>query len=249
MSTRRTPNGSSPLMQPRVSPTISPGLPKRDSPGLPPAPNSTGTFRPPAPLSLGDSAIASMPAGSDKNGRRVDPTKFKTDLCRNWEQTGSCSFKGCTFAHGQEELRPVQRPQGSIPQPLSPQAYVEHLSKLLLSEVSRESHIYSDHQESNRKLEQQLREEQSKRQQLLKELNTAEQEYRKLCDESDEKDKIISTLRRQLHYSSVSIPSDIGSKSYRGLGGNDVDADDSRVEEQVRSVLDQLQLTTSPSKR
>ncbi|OMJ64994.1 hypothetical protein SteCoe_40036 [Stentor coeruleus] len=31
--------------------------------------------------------------------------KYKTELCRNW-QNGFCSFNGkCVFAHGKEELR------------------------------------------------------------------------------------------------------------------------------------------------
>mmetsp|Transcript_34141 Transcript_34141/g.53384 ORF Transcript_34141/g.53384 Transcript_34141/m.53384 type:complete len:262 (-) Transcript_34141:239-1024(-) len=36
----------------------------------------------------------------------TDPAKYKTSICRNWETTGVCTFRGCTFAHGKEELRP-----------------------------------------------------------------------------------------------------------------------------------------------
>ena len=38
----------------------------------------------------------------------TDPTKYKTAICRNWETTGTCNFRGCTFAHGREELRPIR---------------------------------------------------------------------------------------------------------------------------------------------
>jgi hypothetical protein len=46
----------------------------------------------------------------DKNGLEdkatVDPRKYKTRLCRNWEMRGECPYlETCCFAHGQEELR------------------------------------------------------------------------------------------------------------------------------------------------
>eukprot|EP00873_Tetraselmis_striata_P039636 jgi/Tetstr1/459900/TSEL_005242.t1 len=35
---------------------------------------------------------------------------YKTELCRSWSETGSCRYGlKCQFAHGAEELRPVQR--------------------------------------------------------------------------------------------------------------------------------------------
>ncbi|PRW33819.1 Ankyrin repeat domain-containing 13C isoform B [Chlorella sorokiniana] len=35
---------------------------------------------------------------------------YKTELCRSWEETGSCRYGAkCQFAHGREELRPVVR--------------------------------------------------------------------------------------------------------------------------------------------
>jgi butyrate response factor 1 len=35
---------------------------------------------------------------------------YKTELCRTWEETGSCRYGGkCQFAHGRDELRPVMR--------------------------------------------------------------------------------------------------------------------------------------------
>lgn len=31
--------------------------------------------------------------------------KFKTEMCKNWELSGSCYFKDtCSFAHGEHEL-------------------------------------------------------------------------------------------------------------------------------------------------
>ncbi|MEW5302480.1 MAG: hypothetical protein WDW38_002363 [Sanguina aurantia] len=35
---------------------------------------------------------------------------YKTELCRSWDESGSCRYGSkCQFAHGREELRPVQR--------------------------------------------------------------------------------------------------------------------------------------------
>eukprot|EP00437_Effrenium_voratum_P042681 CAMPEP_0181474994 /NCGR_PEP_ID=MMETSP1110-20121109/40950_1 /TAXON_ID=174948 /ORGANISM="Symbiodinium sp., Strain CCMP421" /LENGTH=185 /DNA_ID=CAMNT_0023600207 /DNA_START=28 /DNA_END=585 /DNA_ORIENTATION=+ len=36
------------------------------------------------------------------------PNLFKTMLCRKWAK-GSCNFANCTFAHGEHELRGVER--------------------------------------------------------------------------------------------------------------------------------------------
>ena len=39
---------------------------------------------------------------------RLDKTKhpkYKTEMCRNLETYGHCSFNGCTFAHSDYELR------------------------------------------------------------------------------------------------------------------------------------------------
>jgi hypothetical protein len=48
------------------------------------------------------------------HGHFIPPTtvlpSMQTELCRSWEETGSCRYGGkCQFAHGREELRPVQR--------------------------------------------------------------------------------------------------------------------------------------------
>ncbi|KAF9648520.1 hypothetical protein BDM02DRAFT_3082669, partial [Thelephora ganbajun] len=35
---------------------------------------------------------------------------YKTELCRSWEEKGSCRYGSkCQFAHGEEELRKVPR--------------------------------------------------------------------------------------------------------------------------------------------
>eukprot|EP00796_Vickermania_ingenoplastis_P005498 gene5498-3969_t len=39
----------------------------------------------------------------------TDPAKYKTTICRNWSSRGTCTFRGCTFAHGIEELRVSHR--------------------------------------------------------------------------------------------------------------------------------------------
>lgn len=35
----------------------------------------------------------------------TDPSKYKTTICRNWSSRGACTFRGCTFAHGIDDLR------------------------------------------------------------------------------------------------------------------------------------------------
>ena len=50
--------------------------------------------------------VVDCPAKHDKHrSSGTDPSKYKTAICRNWEIDGICHFKGCTFAHGKEELR------------------------------------------------------------------------------------------------------------------------------------------------
>jgi hypothetical protein len=37
-----------------------------------------------------------------------DKTKYKTELCKNFDETGICEFGSrCIFAHGEQELRQV----------------------------------------------------------------------------------------------------------------------------------------------
>eukprot|EP01012_Entosiphon_sulcatum_P061529 TRINITY_DN87161_c0_g1_i1.p1 TRINITY_DN87161_c0_g1~~TRINITY_DN87161_c0_g1_i1.p1 ORF type:complete len:295 (-),score=40.17 TRINITY_DN87161_c0_g1_i1:140-982(-) len=36
----------------------------------------------------------------------LDPSKYKTKMCRNWKRYGSCPYENvCAFAHGEQELR------------------------------------------------------------------------------------------------------------------------------------------------
>ena len=51
---------------------------------------------------------------------RFDKTKhpkFKTEMCRNIKDYGSCSFNGCTFAHTDVELRKIKMNQKFIKYP------------------------------------------------------------------------------------------------------------------------------------
>ncbi|XP_042513775.1 mRNA decay activator protein ZFP36L2-B-like isoform X2 [Macadamia integrifolia] len=46
-------------------------------------------------------------SGSDSGSLSPGNSLYKTDICRTWEETGSCRYgTKCQFAHGKEELRP-----------------------------------------------------------------------------------------------------------------------------------------------
>ena len=49
--------------------------------------------------------------GISKSGSQVSMhSLYKTELCRSWEETGSCRYGSkCQFAHGKAELRPIAR--------------------------------------------------------------------------------------------------------------------------------------------
>ncbi|CAJ1032350.1 putative Zinc finger C-x8-C-x5-C-x3-H type (and similar) [Leishmania utingensis] len=154
----------SPVMHPYVSPSL--------------LPQSHGQQAPPS-FSLGDEQYVGVPKRVG-----VDPTKYKTTICRNWEQTGTCNFRGCTFAHGVEELRAPLRPDGHTPvlrpQHLSPgntpplrssQApppppssghyALEQLLDMLYKEVLHQRELVAVHVEANTTLEGMLRREQA----------------------------------------------------------------------------------------
>ena len=45
---------------------------------------------------------------ADKEQKFSDPfkVKYKTEICKNWQQTGECEFfYSCSFAHGNQELK------------------------------------------------------------------------------------------------------------------------------------------------
>ena len=53
-------------------------------------------------------ANANAGNGPSANNRKLG--LYKTELCRSWEEKGSCRYGAkCQFAHGEEELRKVQR--------------------------------------------------------------------------------------------------------------------------------------------
>lgn len=77
--------------------------------------NNNNSIPPPFTLATStESSSVAMDGGLGAhggNGKRTgtDPTKYKTTICRNWEQAGTCVFRGCTFAHGVDDLRPPMR--------------------------------------------------------------------------------------------------------------------------------------------
>ena len=62
-----------------------------------------------APASPGDCFPGAQTPGFERH-REPANALYKTELCRSWEETGSCRYGGkCQFAHGRDELRPVMR--------------------------------------------------------------------------------------------------------------------------------------------
>lgn len=75
---------------------------------------ATGSERPNASNAATDFSLAGVaagyPAGYGVYHREPANALYKTELCRTWEETGSCRYGGkCQFAHGRDELRPVMR--------------------------------------------------------------------------------------------------------------------------------------------
>ncbi|ELP94655.1 tristetraproline, putative [Entamoeba invadens IP1] len=55
------------------------------------------------------STITSCPDGPSSN-TNINTSLYKTELCRSYVETGTCRYGAkCQFAHGEKELRPVQR--------------------------------------------------------------------------------------------------------------------------------------------
>lgn len=49
-----------------------------------------------------------------KNNQKVDKTKFKTEMCKNWIEVGTCRYGNkCQFAHGDNELMGKNAPNNS----------------------------------------------------------------------------------------------------------------------------------------
>lgn len=52
----------------------------------------------------------SSPSNASSTSANNLHSLYKTELCRSWEETGSCRYGNkCQFAHGQNELRPIAR--------------------------------------------------------------------------------------------------------------------------------------------
>ncbi|EAU93423.1 hypothetical protein CC1G_04402 [Coprinopsis cinerea okayama7 len=79
---------------PAPGPPAQPPVPAE--PANPISPSSTGT------------GGGNQSSGPSANNRKLG--LYKTELCRSWEEKGSCRYGSkCQFAHGEEELRKVQR--------------------------------------------------------------------------------------------------------------------------------------------
>ena len=84
------------------------GAAKRPAGGTSPPPH---TYSPGVP-SYGSGSKASRPLLNNSMGHMGTPNsvppvqgKFKTEMCRNWELMGQCTYRGCTYAHGPDDLR------------------------------------------------------------------------------------------------------------------------------------------------
>lgn len=72
--------------------------------GIPP----TQGMLPGAAAGLKAASGAGTSPGPNANNRKLG--LYKTELCRSWEEKGTCRYgTKCQFAHGEEELRNVQR--------------------------------------------------------------------------------------------------------------------------------------------
>lgn len=80
----------------------------------------TGPYAVLPPQAVGQGSAVSSPTSTNGPGPSANNRKlglYKTELCRSWEEKGSCRYgTKCQFAHGEEELRNVSRhPKVSSP--------------------------------------------------------------------------------------------------------------------------------------
>lgn len=69
-------------------------------------PSSAGGLSPAAAAAA--AALAASGNGPSANNRKLG--LYKTELCRSWEEKGTCRYGNkCQFAHGEDELRKVPR--------------------------------------------------------------------------------------------------------------------------------------------
>ncbi|KAH9579734.1 hypothetical protein LSM04_000479 [Trypanosoma melophagium] len=188
----------SPASQPYMSPQMLPqsttryGMPPFSLPGSDEVYNNNNNS--------GNNNVGTSSSNLTMKKPGTDPTRYKTTMCRNWE-TGSCTFRGCTFAHGVEELRAPTRidhyrssnmehrqtstettsPQyftGTLGTPNLPR--IEQLLKMLYAEVRRERDLVAVHVEANRTLESLLKKEQVLHEQAKVQLESAKQKLKEL---------------------------------------------------------------------
>lgn len=58
---------------------------------------------------LEENATVMNSALNEKKKSQTDETKFKTEMCKNWSESGQCPYgKKCKFAHGRKELHEKQ---------------------------------------------------------------------------------------------------------------------------------------------
>jgi tristetraprolin len=70
--------------------------------------NVAATPAPPVESDIASPTSSSGQTGPSANNRKLG--LYKTELCRSWEEKGSCRYGGkCQFAHGEDELRKVSR--------------------------------------------------------------------------------------------------------------------------------------------
>jgi hypothetical protein len=142
-----------------VSPPMAPlPPPVSTSPSLGPQP-AAGVFRPP-PMDMAN-------ANATTNGIARSSSRYKSELCRNFQASGHCAYSGCVFAHGVEELR-ASWTSGAVAAngttATSTQAVlIEKLVEQLNVSIQSELENLRLSQEANRRLEGTLRREQSGR--------------------------------------------------------------------------------------
>ena len=58
---------------------------------------------------------AAAPPSQNADEKDLDYKKYKTRLCRNWQQTGRCPYgEACVYAHGTKEMRGEQENEAAV---------------------------------------------------------------------------------------------------------------------------------------
>ncbi|PBJ80981.1 zinc finger-domain protein [Trypanosoma cruzi] len=178
---------------------------------------SQSALRPIAPsfsLQASEDTLNNGNIGISTRKMGTNPTRYKTTMCRNWE-AGTCNFKGCTFAHGVDELRapvrvdhygghnshPHVSSQGKTPPQYSTamggplgSPRIEQLLEMLYAEVIRERDLVAVHVEANRTLESLLKKEQTLHEETKAQLDTERSRVNELARVVLETSEEINTL-------------------------------------------------------